>query len=413
MSTNPTSVELNDSECKKGQVTQRPPIPYAASKSGLLMMTTRGTVKMKMPEGERKQAILSNGVDGEEYVKHLMSFDQLMEKKGYRADLADAAKAVLKAGLTLKKHTKVPKEENDLDKAIRLTKVKAAERELSAAKVVESTVACLAHDLFRKLTKDDPEIQWDRIVADMHTKNPWLDIRDVKHHGLCEKSNQSLIDCIEQHKLTFFACDAVERLKYYMMCSIKKPVRSTIRQHKCRMETLKKYLGMLPAIKNSPVAVASTELGNVPFTEATHASIILSHLMVAWRNQYNLTHKTVSESPRAMLLDLENIEKMQVKKYNEKAKASKAMAATAMAELRVPKKWADGRGSDRAPKKGRTTKYCKWCKAVNGSFTTHNTAECCRFEKDGSPKDRLVKSFDSVKKPWKKTGSGEFSQMVI
>ena len=84
MSTNPTSVELNDSECKKGQVTQRPPIPYAASKSGLLMMTTRGTAKMKMPEGEHKQAILGDGADGEEYVKHLMSFDRLMEKKGYR-----------------------------------------------------------------------------------------------------------------------------------------------------------------------------------------------------------------------------------------------------------------------------------------------------------------------------------------
>jgi hypothetical protein len=70
-----------------------------------------------------------------------------------------------------------------------------------------------------------------------------------------------------------------------MMCSIKKPVRLTVRQHVCRTETLNKYLGMLPTIKNSPMDVASTELGNVPFTEATHASIILSHLPVAWRNQ--------------------------------------------------------------------------------------------------------------------------------
>jgi len=181
------------------------------------MMTTRGTVKMKTPEGELKQSILGDGANGEEYIKHLMFFDRLMEKKEYRADLADAAKAVLKASLTLKKHTKVPKGEEDPDKAIRLTGVKAAERELNAAKVVKSTITCLAYDLFCKPTKDDPEIQWDRIVADMHTKNPWLDLRGVKHHGLREKSNQSLIDCIEQHKLTIFACDAVERLKYYMM----------------------------------------------------------------------------------------------------------------------------------------------------------------------------------------------------
>ena len=43
---------------------------------------------------------------------------------------------------------------------------------------------------------------------------------------------------------------------------------------------------------------------------------------------------------------------------------------------------------------------------------THDTAECRRFEKDGSPKDNLVKPFDSVKKPWKKTGDGESSQMA-
>ncbi len=44
---------------------------------------------------------------------------------------------------------------------------------------------------------------------------------------------------------------------------------------------------------------------------------------------------------------------------------------------------------------------------MNGSFTTHDTAECRRFEKDSSPKDRLAKPFDSVKKPWKKSGGGK------
>jgi hypothetical protein len=249
------------------------------------MMTTRETIKMKTSEGKSKQAVLGNGADAEEYVKHLMSFNWFMQKKGYRADLESSAKAVLKAELTLKRHSKVPKGEKDPAKAIRLAEVKAAEKELTVAKVVKSTVTCLAYNLFHKLTKDNPEIRWDRTVADTHTKDPWRDIKGDKHHGLREKLHQSLIDCIEQHKLTFFAIDAAERLKYYMMCSIKKPVRWTIQQHVCCMENLNKYQGMLPTIKNSPMAVTSTELGNVPFTKATHASIILSHLPVAWRNQ--------------------------------------------------------------------------------------------------------------------------------
>jgi hypothetical protein len=70
-------------------------------------------------------------------------------------------------------------------------------------------------------------------------------------------------------------------------------------------------------------------------------------------------------------------------------------------------------GSDRgAPKKGRSAKYCKWCKNGNGPYTTHDTIKCRRFEKDGTPKDKLVEPFDSAKKPWKKMGSGDSSQMA-
>ncbi len=367
-----------------------------------------------MPEGESKQTHLGNGADGEEYVKHLMSFTRLMEKKGYKADLEAASKVTLSMTTALKKLVKAQTREKDPTKAKRLTKVEAVNVRLINAKVVESTLACLAYDLFRKMLKDKPEIQWDCIVTEMHTKNPWEDIKGAKHNGLHGKLHPSLTDCIEFHKLTVFTVNAAERLKYYLMCSVKKPIRWSIQRHISRIEALYKYLGILPTIKNSPLAVASTEMGNVPFTEATHANIILSHLPVAWRNQYDLTHSTVPESWRAMLMDLENIKKLFVEKYNKKARANKTKAATAskMAE-HVPKKRAHGGGSDKgAPKKGRSAKYCKWCKAADGPYTTHDTIKCRRFEKDGKPKDKPAKPFDSAKKPWKKTGSGDSSQMA-
>jgi len=160
------------------------------------------------------------------------------------------------------------------------------------------------------------------------------------------------------------------------------------------METLNKYLGLLPMIKNSPQAVASTELGNVPFNETTLASIVLSHLLAAWRTQYALMHALVPESPRAILVDLENIEKLFAEKANKAARANKAkVAAATKADERVPRKGkrTHGGGPDKGtPKKGRTNKYCKWCKTVDGPFTTHNTMECRRFNKDGSQKDRLL-----------------------
>ena len=81
-----------------------------------------------------------------------------------------------------------------------------------------------------------------------------------------------------------------------------------------------------------------------------------------------MNHKTVPKSPKAMLQDLENIEKVFTEKYNEKAKANKARAGTApQADGQVPRKYANGGSSGGpAPKKGRTTKYCKHCKANDG-----------------------------------------------
>ncbi len=140
----------------------------------------------------------------------------------------------------------------------------------------------------------------------------------------------------------------------------------------------------------------------------------MSHLPVAWRNQYDLTHSMVPESPRAMLMDFKNTEKLFIEKYNKKARANKAKAATASKTAeRVPKKRAHGEGSDKgAPKRGHSAKYCKWCQAANGPYTTHNTIKCHRFEKDGKPTDKPAKPFDSAKKPWEKTGCGDSSQMA-
>jgi len=276
----------------------------------------------------------------------------------------------------------------------------------------------LVYELFCKGLKEDPELQWDCIADDMHAKDPWEDLKGVKHDGLHRKSSLSLWECIDFNKLTIYSIDAAERQRFYMLCNLKKPTKSSIRAHVTRMETLNKYLGLLPTIKNSSQAVASTEFGNVPFNETTLASIILKHLPVPWRTQYALTHTLVPQSPRAILLDLKNIKKLFTEKSNEAAQANKAKVTTAtkLAGEHVPRKGkrVHGEGPEKGtPKKGRTTKYCKWCKAVDGPFTTHNTDECCRFNKDGSQKDRPAKPFDYAKKPaWKKPSGGDSTQMA-
>ncbi len=40
----------------------------------------------------------------------------------------------------------------------------------------------------------------------------------------------------------------------------------------------------------------------------------------------------------------------------------------------------------RVPKNVHFEKHCNLCKKHGGAHTTHNTSECCRFEKDGKKK---------------------------
>ncbi len=115
--------------------------------------------------------------------------------------------------------------------------------------------------------KEDPELQWDRIIKHMHTKDPWEDLRGIKHDGLRRKSVAFLWECINFHKLTVYTVDAAERQMFYMLCNLKKPAKSSIRSHVTRMEILNKHLGLLPTIKNSPQAVTSTEWAMCPSTK--------------------------------------------------------------------------------------------------------------------------------------------------
>ena len=301
--------ELTDQDCEKGQLTQRPPIPYATPKAETAMKASRETFKLKTAEGEVKVAVLGDSPGPEEYLQHINSFLRNLSRKKWDVKMTKSIRAVQLATASMTKFARVPINETSAMTATRSASLAAAVEDRKKAEAHETQEVGLVYDLFRKQLKEDPELQWDRIVDDMHAKDPWEDLRGVKHIGLRRKSYASLWECIDFHKLTVFTVDAAERQRFYMLCNLRKPVKSSIRSHVTRMETLNKYLGLLPTIKNSPQAVVSTELGNMPFNETTLASIVLTHLPAAWRAQYDLTHVLVPESPRAILNDLEKIKK--------------------------------------------------------------------------------------------------------
>jgi hypothetical protein len=169
---------------------------------------------MKSPEGEVKMAVLGDSPGTEEYLQHLNAFLRMLARKKWEDELTKLTKAVVTATALVRTLTRIPNEETEPETFKRLTQWEAAEAELKKAQAHESAKVGLVYDLFRKTLKEDPELQWDRIVDDMHAKNPWEDLRGAKHDGLRRKSMASQWECIDFHKLTVYSADAVERQRF-------------------------------------------------------------------------------------------------------------------------------------------------------------------------------------------------------
>jgi hypothetical protein len=149
------------------------------------------------------------------------------------------------------------------------------------------------------------------------------------------------------------------------------------------MGLLNDYLAYLPTVKDSLMAVADTKKGNIPFDEADLAGIVLKAVPNSWVNQYNLTHSTLPKSPRLLLPDLENIERVMNEKRAESAKARGRDGTASAGAKSNPKKRASTGSTEQVPKKVKTVKFCQHCKSNGGPYTSHNTKECCKYDKNG------------------------------
>ncbi len=131
----------------------------------------------------------------------------------------------------------------------------------------------------------------------------------------------------------------------------------------------------------------------------------------SWVNQYNLTHSTLPKSPRQLLPDLENIERVMNEKRAELDKARAKDSAALAGAKSSPKKRASTGSSERVPKKARTAKFYQHCKNNGGPYTSHNNKECCKYDKDGKAVAASAKK-PYKKKPYKKHEGGDDKQIA-
>jgi hypothetical protein len=235
----------------------------------------------------------------------------------------------------------------------------------------------------------------------MPAKNPWVGVNGKSNKGICVKSWISFMDCIKLHKLTIYPADAAEK----HVVTLKKPQQVTVRQFVSRMGDLNDYPAYLSKVFDLLMAIAGTKKMNVPFDEADLARIVLNLVPSFWVNQYNMAHSMLPKNPRALLNDLEAIERVMDEKHSAslKAKAKEVSAASAAAKGVSKKHSAYGSSGElRVPKKARPSKFCHHCKAKGRPHLAHNTKECRRYGGNGNPVSSFQGKLANAKKLSKK-----------
>jgi hypothetical protein len=179
-----------------------------------------------------------------------------------------------------------------------------------------------------------------------------------------------------------------------------------------RVEQLNAYIAKMLCFYYSPHANASTKPENIPFTEAELGAHVLHMCSLMWQDQYNLNKKGMMPMDmRSLLTSLEAIE--HVCTY-EKGKLDNFEKSDKSSNKGKKGKKCPGTDSTvRVPKKVRFEKFekhCELCKKHGGAHTTHNTPDCCRFEKGGTEKS----SFRAAKKGGRKNYpvSQNFAQLT-
>ncbi len=173
------------------------------------------------------------------------------------------------------------------------------------------------------------------------------------------------------------------------------------------MGVLNDYVKHLPTFKDSSKAVLTTKKGNIPFSEADLAAIVLSSVPMSWQNQYNPNHSTVPKSTRILLPDLEAIERVMVEKKGANLKAKEKGSTAPSKPKGNPKRKASGGLTGRVPKKGRSEKFCQRCKAHGRPLTNHNTLDCHCYDSNGKPLEAAAGKPSESKKPYKKSGGNK------
>jgi hypothetical protein len=131
---------------------------------------------VELPDGTKFQMSTYGSGNNKEYLVHVIAVLRLIEQKGTAAEVKEAFAALVKVRKEMSPFFNFPEDETPAKKEARKKKLANLNKSLKAKKSFAVDHAQKAYKLYRCFIVSKAQTQWDRIVNEMHTKNPWIGV---------------------------------------------------------------------------------------------------------------------------------------------------------------------------------------------------------------------------------------------
>jgi hypothetical protein len=177
---------LKDLECKKGQLSSRPPISYVPPTDLLATKDLSKNLKIKLPNGTVFTMTIFLRWNTEEYLAHVIAVLQLINQKGVNVLCRKLAKLLEKQAVTLADlHKSIgPKGSNykEDQEAFRVEIKQTQELHEATEKEHDKAVAKICK-LPRNLLSGNPQTQCNQVCCKMHKPDSWAGVNGEKTIG--------------------------------------------------------------------------------------------------------------------------------------------------------------------------------------------------------------------------------------
>ena len=267
--------------------------------------------------------------------------------------------------------------------------------ELEEARYNKKSARDVAWQTYERLLTPSQISKWTQSETKAQTQNPYVDANGVLQAGERGKTWEALAAAVRLWllKVTKMQPNAADRLRDYMLVQVKMPAHKglTVRQFVDRLVEMNEYLPFLPSQKEVQGAPPALKNGKDPFTEMELCQIVLRavpyHLGTAYyakqkKGHYPMDLEAVTDELTALEPEFNRTQTLVEKARKESGKG----------KTKSPSKDSSKDGGDAAKPAAKKLKpsgkrHCNNCARWSPQIQhTHNTNDCKKWEKDGTPK---------------------------